>query len=277
MTGTFFPNLLTCPQFKAELTKPCEDVQRQEISRWLESTNPSPIHNGAFSKHETHTSAWLLQSPEWASWLTGTGPGRFLWIHGIPGAGKTVLASFIIEQLKEFCEDNVELGQAYYYCHYSHNQDEAAPFLRWIIGQLCRQVKWVPQPLRKLHDQGCDPSIPELENALEAVQDRFKRVYLVIDAVDESFPREDLVTVIATMVLDKRFRNLRILATSRLYFDIEMIFSGISTAISMSNPLVEEDIRMFVHSRLTERRMLRRWLHLHPEIENALVSGAQGM
>src|SRR6185437_8727424 len=91
-----------------------------------------------------HTSMWLLESAEWTNWLLyDADSNKFLWIHGIPGAGKTILASFIIEQLKQHCNDATEVGYSYYYCHNFNNQDEAGPFLKWIVGQLCRQAQWV--------------------------------------------------------------------------------------------------------------------------------------
>lgn len=219
----------------------------------------------------------MLQSPEWLAWLNQAQSTRLLWIHGIPGSGKTVLVSFIIEQLRQICEDKVELGHAYYYCHFSHNQDEALPFLRWIVGKLCRQAKWVPQQLKTLHDHGCDPSISELEASLEAIVTRFKAIYVVIDAVDESNPRDDLLTVITTIASDGRFHKVRILATSRLYFDIERMFAANSTPVSMSNPLVEEDIREFVQARFASSHLMKRWSSIWSEIEDSLVIGAQGM
>ncbi|RYP60200.1 hypothetical protein DL769_008224 [Monosporascus sp. CRB-8-3] len=253
------------------------DNQRQAIVRWLQRADPSPLHCEAFKKHEKHTSAWLFKSSEWNYWIQNNEDGRFLWINGIPGAGKTVLTSFIIEYLKDVCKGDPELGQAYYYCHHSHNRDESAPFLRWIIGQLCRKSQWVPRELKQLYDEGCEPSVPELENALEVMLSRFRTFYVVIDAVDESSPRSDLVSVIATMAIDKRFNNLKILASSRPYSDIERVFSGISVSLPMANAAVAEDIRTFVHSRLASSCRLGRWRHLFPLIEDSLVQGAQGM
>ncbi|RYO78800.1 hypothetical protein DL764_010087 [Monosporascus ibericus] len=197
--------------------------------------------------------------------------------YTITGAGKTVLMSFIVEHLKNACKGDPELGQAYYYCHHSHNRDESAPFLRWTIGQLCRQSQWVPRQLKQLYDEGCEPSVPELENALEAMLSRFRTFYVVIDAVDESKSRGDLVSVIATLAIDKRFNNLRILASSRPYFDIGRVFSGVSISLPMANTAVAEDIRTFVHFRLASSRRLSRWRHLFPLIQESLVQGAQGM
>ncbi len=45
----------------------------------------------------------------------------------------------------------------------------------------------------------------------------------------------------------------------------------------MSNPLVEKDIRLFVHSRLLSSPLVRRFKHLLNQIEDVLVTKAQGI
>ncbi|KAK8862630.1 ankyrin repeat protein [Apiospora arundinis] len=97
------------------------------------------------------------------------------------------------------------------------------------------------------------------------------------DAVDESSPRSDLVALLATIALDQRFGNVRLLVTSRQYSDIEKVFSGISVPLSMSNSLVSGDIRQFIQYRLSKNRYIQRWPKLMGSIETSLVSGAQGM
>jgi hypothetical protein len=255
------------------------DSKRRDICTWLERTNPSPLHNAAVRKHEPHTSAWLQRTTEWQDWLSSSSPDRLFWIYGIPGAGKTVLASFAIEELKRLCEETQDGAclYAYYYCHYTHNQDESLPFLGWVVSQACRQTGSIPFQLKRLYDRGCEPTVPDLERVLEIVLKRTETFYVVIDAVDESTPREELVRLIAAMALDIRFHRIRILATSRQYFDIERVFSGVSMAISMRNHLVDADIKSFVRARLASSHRLRRWHNSLQEIEKALVEKAEGM
>ena len=45
------------------------------------------------------TCGWLLDHPSYRSWLAPDGP-HLLWVTGAPGMGKTVLASFIIDQMR---------------------------------------------------------------------------------------------------------------------------------------------------------------------------------
>ncbi|KAK8077233.1 hypothetical protein PG996_003403 [Apiospora saccharicola] len=254
------------------------DSERLQTLRWLERVNPSTLHNQAWQKHHAETTSWLLQCTEWNDWLSlRNSHERFLWCFGIPGCGKTVMASFAIEQLKQHCTGREGTAQAYYYCHYSHNQDESVSFLRWTISQTCRRAKRIPQQLKKLYDSGCEPNFVELNNILATVLSGFATFYIVVDAIDESSPRSDLVALLATIALDKRFGNVRLLVTSRQYSDIENVFSGISVPLSMSNKLVSDDIRQFIQNRLADSRHLQRWPNLTGLIEESLVSGAQGM
>src|SRR6266536_4322083 len=106
--------------------------------RWLITTDPSHNHNRACDLHESHTGRWLIDSPEYKDWICG--PNRFLWLHGIPGAGKTVLLSFVVENIKRGCKDTAPdgTGWEYNYCYFGRDQDETPHLLRWVINQLCR-------------------------------------------------------------------------------------------------------------------------------------------
>ncbi|KAF5962325.1 hypothetical protein FBULB1_14290 [Fusarium bulbicola] len=253
------------------------ESETREIIRWLERTNPSSLHNIAFDKHEPLTTAWVTSSSQWKAWVSSASESRLIWMYGLPGAGKTVLASYVIEELEKLCEPANGSVCSYYYCHYSHNQDETVPFLSWIISQVCRQISWIPPELKRLHGRGCEPTIADLEQTLGIIMHKVDSLYIVIDAVDESIPREELLSVIETITVDKRFEKIRILATSRQYFDIEQSLGEISESISMSNQMVDADIRRFVHARLRSSRRLKRWHERFDEIEEVLAAMAQGM
>jgi hypothetical protein len=218
----------------------------------------------------------MLRSPDWDKWLAGD--VRCLWIHGIPGAGKTILTSFLVEQLKNHCKHREWSGHSYYYCYFGHNQDEAPPFLTWIIAQLCRQAESVPDLVYELYRHGGQPSLTELLLALEASIQGFDIAYVILDAADESKPREDLLRVLRDLATDARFSKIRCLVTSRKYIDIEQSLEPISRSIPMSNALVEDDIRKHVHSILHSRPRFQRWpADLRIEVEEAVVNGSKGM
>jgi hypothetical protein len=222
----------------------------------------------------------MLRTPEWPIWIEGK--HRCLWIHGIPGAGKSILASYLAEEIRKCCSSSSsgssKLGHAYYYCYFGHDQDESSHFLRWIISQLSRQSKRVPDELQDIYKSGRSPSLPSLLSVLQTTIEEFERVYIVLDAVDESMPREDLLRVIRDLSTDARFSALSLLATSREYIDIEQILEAFSIPISMSNQFVEEDIGTLVRSTVQSDKKYGRWPDdLRIEMQDLIPKKAQGM
>src|SRR5690606_11199366 len=114
------------------------DNEKREILNWLLLTDPTSLHEKSQDCYEPGTGEWVFRCSEWKSWLKKDTPT--LWISGIPGAGKTVLVSHLIERVKAYCESRPKYACVYYYCFYGHAQDEAAPFLRWVLLELCRNI-----------------------------------------------------------------------------------------------------------------------------------------
>ena len=205
---------------------------------------------------------------------------RCLWIHGIPGARKTVLMSYLVEKTREYLKNTPreKTAYVYYYCYFGHNQDEAIPLLRWILNQLCRQADIVPSSIHTMFKLSLQPSTPELLKAVVDILDRFDIVYILIDAIDESNDRENILSVLRDLVTGLQFDKIQLLASSREYIDIEEVIQRFSTSISMANPYVEKDIRAYVHSCLKSNPKFERWPGaLLEEVENKLSSGAKGM
>ena len=254
------------------------ESQRREVYQWLQHTDPSPLHHRAQKDYETGTGNWMLRSPEWADWLTGT--HRCLWIHGIPGAGKTVLISYLIEQIGKLC-DQVPYRKSiyvYYYCYFAHNQDETKPFLKWVLSRLCREAGYIPTIVYNLSRHGAEPSLTALLDAVAQILMSFKTVYIVVDAIDESSLRDDLLQTLRTLITDQRFKGLQLVVSSREYIDIERTMSSLSVSIPMNNPFVEQDIRYYVHSNLESNPKFRDWPRdLLNEVEEGITAGAGGM
>jgi hypothetical protein len=113
---------------------------------------------------------------------------------------------------------------------------------------------------------------------LEKVVPAFKRVFIVVDAVDESLQRENLLRVLRDLAGDPRFQNLRLLATSREYVDIEEVMNDISTPISMRNYLADQDIALYIRSRLNSHSRLKRWpQQVRDDVLESLSTKANGM
>ncbi|KAK2729735.1 hypothetical protein CKAH01_02709 [Colletotrichum kahawae] len=249
-----------------------------EVFKWLEDIDPSSLHHQAQDNHEPGTCDWATRLPEWPDFLNGG--EHCLWIHGIPGAGKTILASQLIEQIEEHCSssDSENLLSIYYYCYFGHNRDESIPLLKWILNRLCRESDTVSTHLWKLFKHGGTPSLSSLLVAIEYALEHFDVVYITVDAIDESKPRKDLLKTLRYLATDARFDKIRLLLISREYFDIEIAVEEFSTSISMKNPFLDADIRLYAQSRVRKERHIKDWpAELQQEIVEALSHGAQGM
>lgn len=254
------------------------EIQREETYRWLHHTDPSPNHHRAQKNYESGTGDWILRYPEWISWLEAK--TRSLWIRGIPGAGKTVLMSHLIEQIKKICDQSPkrDITYAFYYCYFAHKQDETKPFLKWLISRLCRKADHVPASINELRKNGGEPNVADLLTALASILTKFEVVYVAVDAIDESDLREDLLMVFQDLVTESRFKKLQLIASSREYIDIERKMAKFSVSVSMNNPYVEMDIRRYVKSILQSCDRFGPWpLELLHEVEETVTMGAKGM
>jgi len=219
----------------------------------------------------------VFRTPDWDAWINTR--VRALWIHGIPGAGKTILAAHIIEGTLRICEANDKRTTCvYYYCYHGHNQDESVPLLRWLVSQLLREADTVPTLAWKAYTRTIVPNTTLLLDILHAILESFDLGYVAIDALDESQHRHNLLSVFNVLVTDSRFRKIQLLATSREYADIELKMDGVSQSLSMTNCFVEEDIRVYVTAKLIAEAKFQRWpLDLRNDVTAALSTGARGM
>ncbi|ROV97128.1 hypothetical protein VMCG_07526 [Cytospora schulzeri] len=218
----------------------CTVREQQEILSWLEpsfpkDTDPETLQNEKFSLQEDNTCDWMVKSLWWSDWLQGRpsaippfGCRRFLWIHGLPGSGKTILASYLIDQVGRHCTSK---GYSHYYCFHDHNRDETIPLLRWVVRDLtiqlgrCIQGVHIPKELYSMWEYR-RPSIEGLLYCLQVLARQFftrlsKRVYIVVDGVDESkAPRNTLLQVLTDIGTKPEFETVSLLMTSRDYPDI---------------------------------------------------------
>jgi hypothetical protein len=255
------------------------ELERRKVYQWLDGIDPSSLHHRACNQYEAGTGDWVLRSDDWKAWISGK--KRALWIHGIPGAGKTVLTSHLIETIKRHCSDETTKKKnacVYYYCYFGHNIDEASPFLKWIVRQLCLIADVVPDKLYKLYKRGESPSLIDLLQVLDEITETFDHIYIILDAIDESTPRLDLLRILRDLITDPRFQKIYVIATSREYIDIEESMKDISSAISMSNPLLDQDIQLFVQAQLQSHPKLRLWpSSVRDMAMEALSTKAKGM
>ncbi|KAI5855407.1 hypothetical protein BZA05DRAFT_239288 [Tricharina praecox] len=75
-------------------------ISEEQALEWLAATNPETSHDLHLSKRTAGTCEWISQHKEYIAWVDGTGK-KNLWIEGIPGAGKSVLAANMVPELQK--------------------------------------------------------------------------------------------------------------------------------------------------------------------------------
>ncbi|KAM7184713.1 hypothetical protein V8F33_012827, partial [Rhypophila sp. PSN 637] len=256
-----------------------DETSREKILDWLVATDPSSYHNTTRAMRERHTGLWLDKSPEYCQWKDKQGSCSLIWFYGIPGAGKTVLFSHIVEDIRSHCKalkhhSDLPSICIYYYCYFGRNQDESIPLLRWIISQLARRVKYVPQELKDLFDSGHQPDSETVLRALSQMVQHFSTIYILVDGLDESESRSNVLRIIKTLRDD--FPNLKILTMSREENDIKEAMKNMcADTVSLSNKYVDEDIATYIRTQLADNIRLSLYPPwLKQEIERGLVKGA---
>ena len=242
-------------------------MEKREVFKELQHTDPSGRHIVASGYYEKGTGGWVFRTTQWNSWCSQSGSSRCLWLHGIPGSGKTVLISHIIGRMEQTFVRDADDGKScvlYYYCHFENKQNEAAPMLYWVLSQLCRKSDIIPSSTYAMVKKGTQPTLADLLNAIADALSPFRAVYLALDAIDEAEQRSYLLRVLRQLATERRFHKVRLVVTSREYPDIEDALGSFSISLPLLNEVVTQDIRTYLESALSGSIEVHRHFSTHP-------------
>lgn len=151
------------------------------------------------------------------------------------------------------------------------------------MRQLSCSFAHLPEEILNLHDQhvkqGQQPQQLKLIEALFLLLRRFPRTFIIIDALDECSEREEIMDMLASLVVHKP-GEVHVLITSRREQDIETGLKDIGSmsSVCLQRKAVDADIRLHVCNRINQDRKLSKWPDsVKREIESTLVDGAHGM
>lgn len=113
-----------------------EDQERRAIIEWLAATDYSTQQRDHLEKRQERTCEWLLNSDEFQSWLARA--GQTLFCPGIPGAGKTIAASIVVDRLHRKFHNNDTVGIAFAFFSYQQPPKTHADLYSSILGHLIR-------------------------------------------------------------------------------------------------------------------------------------------
>lgn len=267
-------------QMLADRTAALQDQSRhEEMYAWLAAPDSSIKHNAARKIWVKSTGHWFLKSQQYADWKAA--PHSLMWLHGIPGCGKTILSSTIIDDMQELCAKNQGSALACFYFDFNDTQSYCGKMLRSLVSQLSLQNPAACSLLHELYIS-CKGSLLTDEALLAALKDMLVIIpqsYFVLDALDECQSREiilEAIEYLSTWQLD----GLHTLVTSRQERDLKESLESLtdeSCIIDLHRAVVDEDIRTYIRSQLNHKPALRRWKQ-QPEaqakIERSLMEKA---
>lgn len=221
------------------------------------------------SQRQKGTGTWFLKSPEFVGWRSGT-QGSVLFCPGIPGAGKTMLSSLVIDHLWTIYPD-VGTGVAYMYCNYKkYEEQKAVDLLSALLKQLVQQQISIPESVQALYKQyrgrRTRPSFDEVLKTLQGVIKGYRQVFIVVDALDECQDGFDGRDALLFGVRSLRSFGAKIMVTSRA---ISKITQEFETDTALKIRAHEEDVRRYVCGQVGR---LAKCVSSRPALEQLIIS-----
>ncbi|KAJ5385402.1 hypothetical protein N7517_003313 [Penicillium concentricum] len=256
------------------LPLPVGDILK--ITKWLKPTEYD-LERSEYSRHHlSHlagTGKWFTSTTIYQQWHQGDENG-LLWIKGIPGSGKSVLAASIINHLRK---NDIPVIFFFFRQIIDANHQPLAALRDW----LCQVLDYSPPLQVKLkeyidHRRNLDSLSPsDLWNDLKLALATFPKIYCVTDALDEMDQGNDEFLHTLVELGQWRPSNVKVLITSRPVSTVEDSLRSFSIPqIRLEETLVDLDIAAYVQYKL-------RHSSVAPEswsvIEEAIPGRANGL
>lgn len=220
------------------------DNQFKDIIDWL-----SPLNFRQKQENITGTpgtGGWFFKEEEFELWDSGKEP--WLWCYGIPGAGKTVLVSTTVDELRRLHEkENAVVLVAF--CSFDNSDSQSVDFLiSSFLKQIIQIRMSVPDQLQALYHKhladNTRPPLSEICNILGDSLSSYDKSYIVLDALDELNDDSKRLTLLETIKGLKG--SPRLMVTSRRLESIASRFGYTRSSIYCDN-CKNKELGMYHH------------------------------
>ncbi|KAK2684952.1 hypothetical protein QWA68_016533 [Fusarium oxysporum] len=253
--------------------------EHQAILDWLTPVNYGSQQSDYFGNRQQGTGQWFLESAKYREWLDAD--GKTLFCPGIPGAGKTILSSIVINDLHTRFSDNPKIGIAYIYCNFRREQEQKIEdLLASLLKQLSRGWHCLLESVNSLYDKHkkntTRPLLEELSETLQFVVELHAKVFIIVDALDECQALDDCRGRLLSEIfkLQGRFK-VNLCATSRPISDITNIFDR---ALCLVIRATKDDVALYLERHLgTLRSVVKTNPRLQEQIKAGISDAVDGM
>jgi ankyrin repeat protein len=267
-----------------QLSQGQENQQRQQecqvILEWLTSIDYAPQQNDLIRRRQEGTGQWLLTSHEFHGWLNQD--KQTLFCPGIPGAGKTMITSIVVEHLRTKFYNDASVGIAYLYCNFRRQQEETSEaLLLSLLKQLIQDRPLIPDSVKSLYEnhkqKRTRPSFGEISKALHSVVNGYSRAFIIVDALDECRVSDGDRKQLLLQIFDIQVRTgASLFATSRFIPEIEKEFKGRSAQLEIRAS--DEDLQRYLDGHMLRLpSFVSRSPDLQKEVKIAIINAANGM
>jgi hypothetical protein len=254
-----------------------DDQDRQKILDWLTLVDYGPQQSDYLKRWQRGTGQWLLDSTKYQAWLN-IGK-QTLFCPGIPGAGKTILTSIMVDDLIIRFQNDPTVSIAYIYCNFQRKDEQKIDdLLASLLKQLAQGQSSLPDSVKDLYDRHkvkrTQPSLDETIRSLHSVAAMYSRVFIVVDALDECQVSDNCQSRFLSEIFNLQVKyGTNIFATSRFIPGITKKFNG-STLLEIRAHDV--DVRKYLDSHISqsESKFLRSY---HEEIKAEITKAVDGM
>ncbi|KAH6904523.1 hypothetical protein BKA70DRAFT_1297030 [Coprinopsis sp. MPI-PUGE-AT-0042] len=230
------------------------EASSQDILNWLSPLNFRSILQDNLEKRVENTGEWLLKAECFRQWVRARiADGSIIWGTGMPGAGKTMLASIVIEHLQDLAERNPaeNMSVMFAYCRYTEPLT-VKNILAALVRQTLERQPSLISMLQPLHARNiCEQTSltkSQLTAVLKDISRGFSVNYYILDGLDEAL---DDIQFNLLKTLSSLGGNFFI--TSR---PLEILKSRLPDAGHFTIEAKEEDIRLLIEARIQENPTL---------------------
>jgi len=251
--------------------------EHREILDWFTPIDYAPQHNDFINRRQPGTGQWLLDSAEYRTWLKTN--KQTLFCPGIPGAGKTILTSIVVDDLCNRFHDDTAIGIAYVYCDFRRREEQKIDnLLLSLLKQLAQSRPFLPESMRDLYDRHNErrirPSLDEISRTLHSSAVLYSRVFIIIDALDECQLSDGCRATFLSEIFSLQAKcHVNIFATSRSIPDImERFKEGVTLEIRAC----DKDVRNYLEGQISQSgsNFLKKY---HKEIQDEIAKAVDGM
>jgi hypothetical protein len=253
-----------------------EDI---EILNWLTPIDYGPQQSDYIKRRQAGTGQWLLNSIEYQAWLKAS--KQTLFCPGIPGAGKTILTSIVIDNLITMFGNDENVGIAYIYCNFRQRDAQTAEgLLRSLLKQLAQEQFSLADCVKHLYNRRgakqTPPSFNDFSRALQSVSAMYSRVFIVVDALDECQASDSCRSTFLSEIFSLQAKTgASFFTTSRPIPDIEGEFKGCLTHEILAS---DEDVYRYLDGHMSQLpKFILSLPELQKEIRTEITSAVEGM